>query len=592
MRPMPARIDSDPAARPVAVLLVAGGFVLACQLENGPSEEPEVLAALMAHEVLQAVARCGVRPPQLCVGQRPLAEALRGALAPHGIAVALVAELPGVERALRSLLGHVFGGILPLERLRSQPATWAGWGMPAALVARMFEAAAAFRRAAPWEVVPGDFPIAVSRPGEEEWVAVVLGAAGEQLGLALYQDPEDFARLMASDADDPGSAFDDAQGLVVSLVFNVREELPKPMRAEIKGAGWPVAGSDAYPSLLVLNTPGGGIREGDFRFLVEVLEALPRFVAAHEARFADAWMAHGAVAWRDGETGVAFRLEADEAEDVLSWHEALAPSGPTGPGATPGAVVDEAVAARVVADTVTRFRGWLQDPSVGKPLGNTMAGRHAENARLFVELVVHAGGKPISAVTEFDLRDFLYHWYPMHVMDTESGARGTLVALRRFFTFLRDREGVVCPWATALLADTEHFLSRWDSCPDPLHPDLGDAGWHVAGTLELVALVLLPDLAPAGPLQFGAAMGPVESALDRALQRSWLVWRDEVIASGVVAPRAVLAALQARAAVWATTPLAAAGETPVAAIARERAALRRQERVRARGPGRRAPRRG
>jgi hypothetical protein len=110
----------------------------------------------------------------------------------------------------------------------------------------------------------------------------------------------------------------------------------------------------------------------------------------------------------------------------------------------------------------------------------------------------------------------------------------------------------------------------------------------------LQALVLFPDPDPdpAGALAFGPQMGPVEFGHYRALHRLWQQWRDAVIASGVVAPGAVREALRARTAAWSVTPVAggAEGETPVAAIARERAALRRQERVR--GPGRRAPRRG
>lgn len=149
----------------MVVLLVADGLVLACPMENRPLEEPDVLAGLLAREVVQAVADTGVRPPRVSIRQPSLEGPLRALLAPHGIAVTCVEHLPGLDVALHDLMTHVFGANVPLSQLRSQPETWAGWGLPGALVAQLFEAAAAFRRAAPWEVVPPDLPILVSRPG-------------------------------------------------------------------------------------------------------------------------------------------------------------------------------------------------------------------------------------------------------------------------------------------------------------------------------------------------------------------------------------------------------------------------------------------
>lgn len=595
--PVPARFQDDPAARTVVVLLVVDGMVLACPMENRPLEEPDVLAGLLAREVVQAVADTGVRPPRVSIRQPSLEGPLRALLVPHGIAVACVERLPGLDVALHDLMTHVFGANVPLSQLRSQPETWAGWGLPGALVAQLFEAAAAFRRAAPWEVVPPDLPMLVSRPGEPEWAALVLGWMGEQLGLALYRDPEDCARMMAVAPGDPAAAFGSARERVLSLLYNVREELPKRMREEIRGAGWAVAGADAYPTLLVLGTPGGGVREGDAGFLRDVLAAVPRFVAATPAPFANWDAAHEGVTWQDVATGVVFRLEASAEGDLgdpITWHEALAACGPSGPGATPGAQLEEEEAGAVVADTVARFRAWLRDPVSGKALGEATANRHAAHAGLFVEYCARVGGKPVSAVTEYDLRDFLHCWYPLKVEDTERGARGVLVSLRRFFVFLRERAGVACPWAAPVLADTDYFLLRWADAPDGFRPSAGDEAWQVEGTQSLQALVLFPDPDPdpAGALAFGPQMGPVEFGHYRALHRLWQQWRDAVIASGVVAPGAVREALRARTAAWSVTPVAggAEGETPVAAIARERAALRRQERVR--GPGRRAPRRG
>ena len=68
-------------------------------------------------------------------------------------------------------------------------------------------------------------------------------------------------------------------------------------------------------------------------------------------------------------------------------------------------------------------------------------------------------------------------------------------------------------------------------------------------------------------------MGTVEWTLSHELQRRWLLWRDEVVKSGVVEPADVRAALVLRQRKWETTPHAAhGGATPVEAILREREA--------------------
>ena len=75
----------------------------------------------------------------------------------------------------------------------------------------------------------------------------------------------------------------------------------------------------------------------------------------------------------------------------------------------------------------------------------------------------------------------------------------------------------------------------------------------------------------AGGEQWGATMGKVEWKLSHELQRRWLLWREEVVKSGVVEPadvRAVLVRLQRE---WETKPHSGhGGVTPVEAILRER----------------------
>jgi hypothetical protein len=571
--PVPGTFADDPAARPAAILVVAPPFVLACEIVNQPSAEPRELAEVLAREVVTAAKQTGVTPAHISIRHPTLVEPLGRALVPHGIGVLVEEELPGVADALRSLLAHVYGGIVPLQQLRAQPETWAGWGMPARLVARMFSAAAAYHRAAPWKISAGEIPIFVSRPGGHAWTAVILGAAGEQTGLTLYADGADLERMYARGDGDPATAFNAIRGAIVSVLFNTRTELPRRMRSEIQSAGWDIAGPNAYPTLLVLNTPGGGIRQQQFEDLVAALESVPRFAQKFAPVFAGAIQDEPQVDWTDAETGVTCRMDfGDESfQGFAPPPIVLDPAGPEGPGATPLAALDEQSAARSVNRTLTRFRAWLRKPGRHKPPSDAAVRRHADVARLFAELCAHASLKPVTAVTEYDLREFLYDWFPRKVTCTERDARAMLVSLRRFFEFLEEREGVVCPWGWPIIADTETFAIRRASFPGGFFWDERVQAWQAPHTRDLAGRILLPVSDSRGGIEWGRTMGRIEYTLNREAHRLWIAWRDEAVRSGTRAPVDVLGFALAKQRAWAGAPNPnCAGFTPKAAIARER----------------------
>jgi hypothetical protein len=591
--PFPGSFDDDPAARPVVVMLVAGGFVLSVEMANRPPEEPEALAALMAHEVQRAIEATGVVPPEVDVRQPALAPPLRSQLrTPHRIAVRERDTLPALDQALQGLIGHVAGGIVPLTLLRSQPATWAGWGLPPALVHELFSAAATFHRAAPWTIAGNQPPIRVSRAGGAEWSVVVMGAAGEEFGLSCYASRDDLDRLYDPDASDPAQAFVGMRAPIVSLVFEARADVPRRMRDEIAAARLEVAGARAYPVLVVLNTPGGGICLADAALLRDALRSVPRFVAMHAAAFAEDAAPHDDIGWTDAETGLTCRLDAHEgAASRFAAYDALEPCGPSGPGATPGASVppetddDASFAPGLVTDTLRRFREWLQRPASGKPVGDATAAAHERNARLLLEHCVHGHARPITAITEYDLRAFLFDWYPRKVLASEREARAMLSSLRRFFAFLEHAARVECPWAPAILGDTDAFLERWRGCPRGVFMDPAVQAWQQELSEDLWARLLIPDDDAASELTFGAMMGPMEHRLHGDLHRQWLQWRDVIIRGGITAPTAVLAALRHRTHEWATTPQPALdGRTPAAAITAEQRAM--AKRLRDARPGR------
>jgi hypothetical protein len=516
------------------------------------------------------------------VRQRTLAPPLQALLrTPHRIAVHEQGALPELDEALQSMIGHLFGGIVPLAMLRAEPETWAGWGLSPALVRDLFAAAAAFHRAAPWTIAGNEPPIRVARADGPEWSVVVMGAAGEQYGLACYASADDLDRLYHPTSPYAADAFLDLRGTVVSLTFVARKDLPRRMRDEIAAARWDVAGPNAYPTLMVLNTPGGGISTADAALLRDALRSIPHFVSGHAHAFADEAKVHDGISWTDPETGLTCRLDANAGLALLlAVHDRLETSGPLGAGASPGAVLaqdseeDRQRADALVNDTLLDFRTWLHSPASGKPVGEATATAHERNARLLVELCVHGSARPVTAITEYDLRFFLFDWYPRKVMTSEREARGLLTSLRRFFTYLHQRKRVICAWATPILADTDGFLDRWRRCPRGFAWDAAVREWRREAVDELAARVLFPDDDQAIGLTFGESMGSMEYRLFRELHNHWLLWRDELIVGGTVVPAALLAALRGRAREWATTPRAALdGRTPVAAIVDEQSQL-------------------
>jgi len=588
--PVPVTLADDPAARSAAILVVAPPFVIACEMVDRPSAEPDELAVLLARHLMAAQEHATVAPTHVAIRHADLAEPLRRLLAEQGIAVVLADELPGVADALRSLLAHVFGGVMPLHLLRSRPETWAGWGMPVELTARLFRAAAAFHRAAPWTVAAGETPIMVTRPGSDAWAAFALGAAGEQTGLALYHDIADVEWIFTADAaDEPSAMFDGVEDIVVSLLFNTRNELPRCMRAEIQREGWEIAGPHAYPTLMVLNAPGGGIRRRHFEDLIAALESVPRFVAQNARLMAGDVGEDPGFEWKDPATGTTCALATvDELFEEFASPEVLLPAGPRGSGATPLAALDVDEAARSVNRTLTRFRAWLRKPLRGRPPTEAAVRRHATTARLFVEHCAHGCGKPVTGVSEFELRSFLYDWYPRKVASSLAEARRTLVELRRFFAFLEKREDVVCEWAMPILGDVMTFERRWESFPGGFFWDEAVQAWQEPHVRDLASRVLLPVSDPHGGIEWGPAMGTTEFALNREAHRLWIAWRDEAIDAGTTHPRDVLAQVVDRQRAWANTPNEICGGlTPKAAIDWERERVRAQN---APGPRRRAQR--
>jgi hypothetical protein len=184
----------------------------------------------------------------------------------------------------------------------SKPESWAAWQLPDTEVAALFRAAANFFRAAPWTTMADSSALEFAPREGSPWAGVVMGFGGEVFGLALYTEPEDLTDLLDDDALEYEGlgALGALKGRVITLFFEEAHELPRAMRREVARKGWEVVSPLAYPTLVALNTPGGGVRRADLGMLTEALTLVPEFLAETErADASGTFMAE----WTSPETG-------------------------------------------------------------------------------------------------------------------------------------------------------------------------------------------------------------------------------------------------------------------------------------------------
>lgn len=289
--PLGSSLENDPSARPTMLLVGAGDYVLHVEVVSHP---PTVIGALgdLLASALEAANRSTGKRPQVVLTRHPVVAELLELLLQEtrhpmkGTRVGVSPVLVRVDDAIesfeassgaprRSATGRVQA---------SSAVTWGAWGIPAPAVGAFFAAAAAYHRAAPWTLLDGDQTVTVTVRDGGVWEAGVMGRAGEVFGLALYADPMDLLRMHAPAFDETADETPSRlRGMMLSMGFEDRADLPKPMREEVRREGWEVAGPRAYPALMVLNSPGGMLAPEHLLDLTAALRAITGFVAKHAA---------------------------------------------------------------------------------------------------------------------------------------------------------------------------------------------------------------------------------------------------------------------------------------------------------------------
>lgn len=598
LAPVPSRFDDDPSARPVMLMVLAGDVVLHGDIVAHPPSEYDDIAALLESAIDAAIEASHVSPTIVELRFKEIAAPLATRLQSRSISVRVAGSLPKLAAALDSFERRVLGKKPASDRTAgiraSSAGTWRGWGLTDDRTARIFSAAAGYYRAAPWRYFTNDQVLRCQRPDGEGWDCVVLGAAGIELGIGMYSRREDILDLLT--ATSPGNARPRRPQAVLSLTFGGAELLGRAAAREIRSAGWEVAEANAFPFLMAIETPAGGITSDRFEDIEAALLAIPRFVESHRAALAGDEVVRFPLRWTDPESGTIVSYDGSDYEDDLGeslWGipSDIGPALPKGSGADPTATITDdstrvigeynaETIQRFIADEmkiVARFGEQLSSDTGGKTLSRTTVSRHIKNAELFIDFLGNYQGYPLRAVTEYDLRVFLYDWYPRKVRSSKTGARSLLVSLARFFEYLAEFENIEYPWALPILRDVDVFMERWESFPGGPWWDADTDDWQSDLHANLSARALLCEMGGNGDdeVDWGGGaggMGMVELELAQALQRQWLLWREEEVLRGTTDPELARAAIIPRQREWEQTPNALVdGLTPAEAVARERA---------------------
>jgi hypothetical protein len=374
----------------------------------------------------------------------------------------------------------------------------------------------------------------------------VLGAV-EERGITMYSDPEDLLDLLEMSEEDAGDeeAMDqmiaEMRGHWLTVELAPRGKVSRPMVREVAAAGWPVADASAYPVII-----GGWLPER-------------RVTAEHVARATLALRAVTLVA-REVDPEPATGVRAAWLNPPLLWlpPTEASPICAEGPGAAPERVLEGRAARerieREETERLERFTAWLpKHPTRQEDLLNARAWA----AFLIAQMV------PAGAVTEFDLRVFLYHFYPQEAGAPEVAARLLPQSLDQLFRFLGEREGIRYPFAHGVLNELEKLEEEMGA---PLEEVLEEARHEVYH--DLFARALVPNFDLPGEVEWPDELDSEEIVLLRLeLRRRWLLWHDELVRGGTTDFEPLEDALVARQREWEAAPNPAiGGRTPAEVV--------------------------
>lgn len=535
---------------PSVAVVAADGVILHSEVLQQRAGTPERKAEALAQAVSAAGRTSPRLPERLHVRDADVADLLRPRLEGRGVQVH-AAPIPALDEALESITGMMSGS--PLAAQLATPDTWRETGASREELAEFHRAAAEFHRLAPWSTLHD--PLLLDVAEGEAWGASVMGDAGMAYGLALYSEPGDLEALLM--ADDPHLDPPVMRGYSLTVDLDRKDALSRTMQREIVAGGWTIAGPRAYPRLFGLNTPGRSVAAEHVRRATLCLRA----VNAH-ARGLDAEAETGVrVAPMPGLAAGWVDDDDDDRLDYFIFPEQAGPMCAEGSGADPQGALRgwEGRAALEAAEEarLARLKAWLRDG----PAAGAVTEADRENAHAWFDYLVLMG-VPAGAVTDYDLRLFLYDLYIRKCTPSPEAVQAIRGSLPLVFRFLEEQEGIRYPFAAAVLAELDEVAHRGEADGNPLATTLEVLSYEVHDDLE-IRVMTHDRMALGGRVHWPDIMSPEVALLDRELQRRWLLWYDEAVREGITELGELEEVLTARQLAWENTPHPAhEGRTP------------------------------
>ncbi len=133
------------------------------------------------------------RPKHLLIEDEKLIDTLLPALKSIDIQVQITDRLDIIDEIVKAMEREVRATLIDI------PGLLTGKGVTAALVGDVFEAAADFYRAKPWEALADDQPFRVKiLPRGRERYILILGQGGAEYGIVQHKQIDDFASVFTS----------------------------------------------------------------------------------------------------------------------------------------------------------------------------------------------------------------------------------------------------------------------------------------------------------------------------------------------------------------------------------------------------------
>ncbi len=188
---------------------------------------------------------------------------------------------------LQELLEHMVASLT--ADAGNEPSYFASGHVSPEAVEKLFTACARLFAMKPWKVVDDIQTIRMDIPALDVDGACVsvIGGLDEHHGLLIFPSAEGFERYLEAAAT---GALEEGAGPgtgLLSLLFEPATELPPSMRREAMEHRWPVAGPDAYPSVVRLE-PDGAARplvERDVEIATAAARAFGELFDRHSAVF-------------------------------------------------------------------------------------------------------------------------------------------------------------------------------------------------------------------------------------------------------------------------------------------------------------------